>query len=81
MNEMCYACSVVISIKLFQESKRGLWADASTLGFAPGVWPTMIQVAETGLQYRQGKPVQQDGEIVSYRYETSDGRSIIVFND
>lgn len=61
--------------------RAGLWlAEASTLGFVPGVWPrsfAVVPVYGPEITFNKKRQIQGGG----WRYESVDGRAIEVLND
>jgi hypothetical protein len=73
-----------ISEYRFMEAQRGLarlWiVEASTLEFAPGVWPVrfaVVPVVGGEIVFEKVRQIQGGG----WRYEAADGRAIEVLND
>lgn len=55
-------------------------AEASTLGFKPGVWPEAFE--KDGKQYaRRHSTRAEDGEVQCVTYVDDNGEWLVVFND
>lgn len=61
------------------DGAKRLTSDASTLGFAPGQWPTQFSLH--GTTYRYDKPQRRDGDLLAVEYVAADGRTATIYND
>lgn len=60
-------------------SERSGTAEASELGWQPGVFPDSLEL--DGLELQKQQVMKKDGDVWCVRYRTDDGRSVEVFND